>query len=397
MRLLVAHDHRFHHGPKGELYTRGSFPAAVWDRYLDHFDEVTVVARDGGPLPPGASLSRSDRDHVSFEFLPSLASLGQLLFRSPDLEKRMRSAVEGVDAVVARLPSEIGLLAVRHARALGKPYAVEVVGCAWDGYWNNGALAARLYAPVVFMRTRSAIASAPFALYVTSSWLQQRYPSSGEQVSASNVALMPLTGDDLKRREARLAALAGGQAPVIGTIASLHTQSKGIQTALGALADLHRGGLDLTYRVLGPGPIEPWRDLAARLGVSHLVQFDGTREAGEEVSRWLDQIDIHLQPSFQEGLPRATIEAMSRGVACIGSTCGGLPELLPPERLHKPGDVATLGRHLRALATNPAAIAEASRRDREVAGHHSPGALQARRSDFYAKLHERALAARRAG
>ena len=52
MRLLFAYDHRFFRGPGGEVHTSGAFPAWVWDRYLDHFDEVTVIARDGGPVPP---------------------------------------------------------------------------------------------------------------------------------------------------------------------------------------------------------------------------------------------------------------------------------------------------------------------------------------------------------
>jgi glycosyltransferase involved in cell wall biosynthesis len=188
------------------------------------------------------------------------------------------------------------------------------------------------------------------------------------------------------RREARLAALAAGEPPVLGTIGTLRVKYKGIQTAIGALSRLRSRGLDLSYRVLGPGPAEPWERMASKFGVGDLVHFNGTRRAGPEVCSWLDGIDIYLQPSFTEGLPRGMIEAMSRGAACIGSTRGGIPELLPPERLHKPGDSAGLAAIVARLANDPAAISEASERDREASLQFDAELLRKRRSDFYARL-----------
>lgn len=188
------------------------------------------------------------------------------------------------------------------------------------------------------------------------------------------------------RRDARLAELANGRRPTLGTIASLRVRSKGIQTAFAALAMLRRSGFEYEYRVLGPGDTRVWRELAEKLGVGDLVQFDGTREAGAGVQQWLNNIDIHLQPSFQEGLPRATIEAMNSGSACIGSTCGGIPELLPAERLHKPGDVAGLCGIIGWLATDPDAVAQASRIDREAARAFDPRTLVARRRELFGLL-----------
>src|SRR5699024_6121027 len=48
----------------------------------------------------------------------------------------------------------------------------------------------------------------------------------------------------------------------------------------------------------------------------------------DQVFNWLDTIDIYVQPSRQEGLPRAVIEAMSRGLPAIGAKTAGIPELL---------------------------------------------------------------------
>lgn len=390
MRLLFAHDHRFLRGPSEEVYSTGTFPAQVWDRFLEHFDEVHVVARDGGAAEEGARLARADREGVGFEFLPSLGSLRQLTLGSAEGNERMLAAVHSSDAVVARLPSEIGLLAIKYARQLGKPFAIELVGCAWDSYRTNGAPVARLYAPLAYARTRAAVATAPLVLYVTRSWLQRRYPTVGKSCSASNVALESMDAAGRRSRDRRLSQLQSGARPVLGTIGTLWTKYKGVQTAIEALARLRSAGIDLTYRVLGPGPIEQWQALAREFGVGDLVHFDGTRSAGTDVCRWLDEIDIYLQPSFTEGLPRGVIEAMSRGAVCIGSKRGGIPELLPPERLHKPGDARGLSSLVRQLATNPAAIAEVSRMDRETSQRFGAKLLKKVRSGFYAQLRDEA-------
>jgi glycosyltransferase involved in cell wall biosynthesis len=385
MRLLFVHDHRFYRDDSGAVFTSGSLPAEIWDRYLAHFDSVHVVGRDGGRLPADAKYALSSRPGVTFDLVGNV-TYGQLILGSRSLRDRIRSDVDACDAAVLRLPSELGFMAAAQCRKAGKPYAVEMVGCAWDAMRNHGSWSAWLYAPVFYLRTRRALRQSPLTLYVTSRWLQQRYPTRGKAYSASDVEIEPMSKQQLQSRQGRIGQVANGQPPELGTVASLRIRSKGIQTALAALEALRKEGLELRYRVLGPGDSSPWMALADQHGVADLVWFDGVRPAGEGVREWLDAIDIHLQPSFQEGLPRATVEAMSRGAACIGSTCGGIPELLPPERLHDPGDVAGLAQRIRALATNPDMLARASARDLETSSAFQPQRLAAIRSEFLADL-----------
>jgi glycosyltransferase involved in cell wall biosynthesis len=385
MRLLFVHDHRFYRDDSGAVYTAGSLPTDVWDRYLAHFDSVRVIGRDGGLLPAGASFARTSRPRVTFDLIP-VQGYGQLILGPKHIRQQIRANVEACDAAIVRLPSELGFMTAAECRKIGKPYAVEVVGCAWDGMRNHGSWFGRIYAPLFYQRTRRALRKAPLALYVTAKWLQQRYPAGGKSYGASDVEIAPMSSEELQARQARLARIADGGLPELGTVASLRIRSKGIQTALAALEILRKNGLDLRYRVLGPGDAAPWIALAEQHGVADLVSFEGVRPAGEGVRRWLDGIDIHLQPSFQEGLPRATVEAMSRGAACIGSTCGGIPELLPSERLHDPGDVSALARRIESLATDAAALAEASRHDLQTSRLFEPQRLATIRSEFLAEL-----------
>ena len=55
----------------------------------------------------------------------------------------------------------------------------------------------------------------------------------------------------------------------------------------------------------------------------------GRIPTGAPIFEFLDSLDLYLQFSRGgEGLPRALVEGMSRGCPAIGSTVGGIPELL---------------------------------------------------------------------
>lgn len=50
--------------------------------------------------------------------------------------------------------------------------------------------------------------------------------------------------------------------------------------------------------------------------------------ASNEIATFLAQSHLHIHPSHTEGLPNSIIEAMSSGLACIGTNVGGVPELI---------------------------------------------------------------------
>lgn len=62
--------------------------------------------------------------------------------------------------------------------------------------------------------------------------------------------------------------------------------------------------------------------------------------------------EVYVQPSLVEGLGLSLQEAMFHGCACIGSDCGGIPELISNSSvgvLFHPGDVKHLSRELATL------------------------------------------------
>ncbi|HJV42151.1 glycosyltransferase [Caulobacter sp.] len=349
MKLLFSVDHRFEIGADGAVYTLGGkYPYRLWQEYLEAFDEVVVVCRGGPMTSPIERLSLSSGSRV--RHVPVGGRRGvKRLSELANLQKTLAPLVLASDAVVARLPGELGSAACDLARRNERPYLAEVVASAWDALWGHGSLAAKAYAPILEHRTAKVVARAPLARYVTEAFLQKAYPTAGRTFVASNVALAPIDSGVAVDRDARIRSTPSPL--VFGTIGSLVSRMKGVHTALEALAAQRNSLPPFLYHVLGEGDPAPYRALAERLGLSSQVRFDGVLPAGPAVMAWLDGVDIYLQPSFQEGLPRALIEALSRGCLAAASTAGGTPELLPPARLHRPGDVTQLGRLILDVAT----------------------------------------------
>lgn len=359
-RWIFAHDSWFT-GRGTDVYVMDALGPDVWARYLRHADELTVLARDLPPESRHLARTLSSGPGITFQLCPSISGVGaQLRGRGPAKEVA-RETVAVADGVIARLPSEYGLLAAFEAQRTGKPWLVEMAGCPFDGLWNHGSWQGKLYAPIMAARTRRAVARAPFVTYVTNEFLQQRYPNRvGTQIACSDVEIDTPSEAVIRQRLERVEQRRN---PVkLGLIGTLKTRFKGIQTVFAALARLWEQVPPIEFHVLGVGDPAPWIAEAESYGVGDVVYFNALRKPGAEVMEWLDDVDLYLQPSFQEGLPRATVEAMSRGCPALGSTCAGIPELLNNECLIKPGDDS----HLACLIAKAVNDGEWQKREAEA-------------------------------
>jgi glycosyltransferase involved in cell wall biosynthesis len=124
--------------------------------------------------------------------------------------------------------------------------------------------------------------------------------------------------------------------------------------------------------------------LAQKCDLQAQVHFLGQLTAGAAVREQMDCADLFLLPSLTEGLPRALIEAMARGVPCVGSSVGGIPELLEPEDMVPPGSVEQLADKIQTIVTDPARMARMSRQNLKRADTFRKELLESRQSAFYA-------------
>ena len=384
MKAVFIHNNIYRTDPEGRTYSsEPQFGSETWPRYLDVFERLTVVGRLS-PFRPGEDPERftlSECEGVCFRFLPNLSGPIRVFTRRSRARRELKAILSDADAVIIRGTGETVQLAARMARRLGKPVAAEVVGCAWDALWNYGNWQGKVLAPINFLRARRMIANAPFAIYVSHSFLQRRYPNKGHTAVASNVQIEEPNRAVLERRLRRIAT--PPSPVVIGLIGSLKHRYKGVHVALRALARARDQLPTFEFRVLGPGDPAPWRSMAEDLGVAGVTRFCGTLPSGEPVLNWLDEVDLYIQPSFQEGVPRAMIEAMSRGCPALGSSAGGIGELLDAGFLHRPGDARRFAEHIINILGDRERQVTAARRNFEVSGRYSIVVLSARRQAFW--------------
>lgn len=250
--------------------------------------------------------------------------------------KKIFDLVKECDMFFLRIPSVVSDMTAEECLRQNKYYLVEVGGCAWDSYWNHGILG-KIVAPSMFYNQKKTVRNASFATYVTEEWLQRRYPTNGASVVASNVYLNYFDDSNIERRIDKDKSCTDRKYR-IGTIASVDVRYKGQEYIIRALAKLKQKGIVLEYDLVGAGNPKFVLSLAERLGVSKQIHILGVK-LHDDIWSWLDTVDIYAQPSKQEGLPRAVIEAMNRGCLAIGSNVAGIPELLEDDMIFKSGSV----------------------------------------------------------
>lgn len=381
MKAIFVHDHPFY--SDGSLYYSDKLPYGTWQRYLEHFDELTVFARLSADAACLEKQPLSSGPKVRFLFGQNISSLNGVLNVRRAEKRRLERLVVDHDAVISRLPSEYGLLAVAIAKKIGKPYIIEVVGCPWDALWNYGSLKPKVYAPFLTMRMKRAVAEAGCVSYVSQDFLQNRYPAKDNAIVAaiSNVEISESSDSILVKRIGRIKQ--NKPKVIFGLIGSLKTRYKGVHTAINALSLLSSHLFDFELHVLGSGEIEPYKKMAEKLGIAEKIFFDGTLPSGIAVSNWLDKIDVYLQPSFQEGVPRALIEAMSRGCPSLASSAGGIPELLDEGCTFKPGDVKLLANLLKLKSCDISWREVQAIRNFKISKKYSKNILDNRRTKLF--------------
>ncbi|MEP5253964.1 MAG: glycosyltransferase family 4 protein [Winogradskyella arenosi] len=109
------------------------------------------------------------------------------------------------------------------------------------------------------------------------------------------------------------------------SIGRLHWK-KGFEDTLEALAILKQQPLEFEYTIIGDGPeLESILFTIHQLQLQDCVTLKG-KLLPEDVKQCLQQSDVYLQYSKQEGFCNAVLEAQAMGCLCVVSDAEGLPE-----------------------------------------------------------------------
>ena len=315
---------------------------------------------------------------------PNILSLKGLIVNRNECKKILRKEIEASDYVIARLPSMIGNMSINLAKKLNKPYLIEMVGCPWDAFWNY-SLKGKLFAPIMTYMTRKRVKNAPYVLYVTKEFLQKRYPTKGKNINCSNVILNNLNKENLKIRKEKIYNDKEESVKIIATTAAVDVRYKGQEYVIKAIKKLKDQGKIFQYWLIGGGDNSYLKNLAEKYEIENQVEFLGSLPH-EKVFEKLKNVDIYIQPSKQEGLPRALIEAMSIGCLCIGEKTGGIPELLDKNYVVRKGKVSDIVNKLKNIETKE--LLQQAEVNIKKSNEYDAEVLKKRRNNFYKQFSE---------
>jgi glycosyltransferase involved in cell wall biosynthesis len=383
MHCIIAQDNRFVLN-QGRPASFNTFYERFGQRYLDVFDSVTLLGR----LFPIEDPTAKPIEGPGVTFVPMPAYTGplQYLGKRWEIKARVRLAYSSKSALIIH-PSTAGSALLDECKTNGHPYAIEVGADPYD-ILAPGSIKhplRPLLRQILPRRLQHDCAMACAAMYVTKTALQKRYPCPSYSVGISDVVLS--SSDRVEHPRVFSPQQTKFSFIMIGSLEQLY---KAPHIVIEAIAICVKQGLDLCLNIVGEGKHRS--ELVAqadRLNIGERVCFLGKLPAGEAILTQLDQADIFIMPSFQEGLPRAMVEAMARGLPCIGSTVGGIPELLLAEDLVPPGDVNALAAKIRETVTSPDRMMQMSARNLETAKNYTEDVLRHQRINFYQIVKEK--------
>lgn len=332
MQLLYISTFMFHKD-ENQIYGLPSCSDSFFEKYLDVFDSVLVLGEQPKTYLNYSSFVKIQNQKIQVEVLPSNTRPTDFC-NDGQLKKILTKKIETADAILIKPASRRGMMAIKIAERLHKPYMIEMTGDIHNALLQNPSRIKKLYAPILYSQIKKAIRNCEFGLYVSKDYLQGKYPIKGRMCGCSDVVLEPSSAEVLDRRIEKIDSMKEGDIINLALVGFYQGNGKGVDTAIRALSRLPER---YQLSILGNGTEEnrqKWYRYADEHSVSaDRIHFPAPLPSAEAVLNWLDGYDFFVFPTRSEGLSRAVVEAMSRGLPCFATNICTMPELLPSECL----------------------------------------------------------------
>lgn len=339
-----------------------------------HFNNIIFVARNNPYEQSGNEICEKHEVHL----VDSITNIKNIIKNYLKLDNILEDVIKRSDIVMCFGIN--GYFAYKKALKYKKPIIAYIGGCVYDTLINMNSKLKRAFAPIVMLMIKEMVRNATYVHYVDK-YLIEKYPTNGKYLICPSVKINVEDGAFEKRKRK---IENQPERIVIGLIGYTYNRIKGIDTAIKALKLLgHRYKL----QVVGRGD-HSWLDnLASTLGVEKQVEFLGVLPRNI-IFNWLDTIDIYIQPSITEGMPRATIEAMSRACPIVSSDVGGLSSIINKKFMIKPGNYHELANKIKLLTQNKTIMLETAKENFEISQKYDLDILDKKRNQFYKMIED---------
>lgn len=382
--VVVTSEFRFITCANGFIWTDGQYDNEFWQRYLDVFSHVYIVARTSFVNEPEDNWKRVDCEQVKLLPLPHYIGPFGMLKNIFKIRRGLKKVSTMNASFILRVPSIIGTFLFKELENCSKKYAVEVVGDPEEVFSKRSSMhiLRSLFKWYFSKALKLQVAKACGASYVTKRTLQEKYPVNVSSFTThySSIQLPESFFEfPIERTFSKIRKLL--------FIGSLEQRYKGLHVLLSALATYKKQGGTFVLNIIGEGrEIDEYKAQSEALGLSAEVFFIGAVSTMHEIGQHFLDSDLFILPSLTEGLPRVVIESMACGVPCIATRVGGIPELLPRDCLVDANDDKQLADKIRDFLSKPDKMYSFARLNRKNAQEYKSSELVSRRKEFYINL-----------
>ena len=383
--LFIQGGSRVRKCKNGSFYVDGNFNNDIWKRYKSYCDDLTVILREKSEFYDENDikdkLNNIDTNLINLVLVEDVYKPKKNFLNlkmKKKIKKQIESAVIASDKIIIRsIGNFYTNTALKYCKKYNKDYLIEVTGFAFEGLWYH-SLYGKLVAIPREIKLKKSIKNAPYAVYVTEKALQKRYPCEGKTLGCSDVELIDMDKNNVIEKTNKLNK--NGKLK-LGTAAFLDVKWKGQKDVIKALHKLKKAGYDnFTYELIGAGNKAYLEGFIEKYNLKENVRILGVKKR-EEVFEWLKTVDVYVQPSYQEGLCRAIVEAMSMGCPVIASNAGGNAELIDKKMIYPKGNVKMLFEIL--MRINKKLLCDQVNNNFEKAHAYQKELLNKKRDNFY--------------
>lgn len=374
-----------------EKWALPSCSDTFFEKYLSVFDSVRVLGEKVKTYLDKSALVKMKNPNIDVCILP--ANTNPKDFKNDlILKKNLIHEISNASAILIKPSSRRGMMAIKIAEKLKKPYMIEMTGDIHNALMQNPNRLKRMYAPILYKQIRNAISNCEYGLYVSESYLQQKYPIKGKMCGCSDVVLEKSDKQILSKRIEKIDQMQTDAIIKLALVGFYQGNGKGVDTALRAMARLPE---NFQLSVLGNGTEEnrkKWYAYAMENNVSvERLHFPEPLSSSQEVLKWFDGFDFFVFPTRSEGFGRVVAEAMSRGMPCFATNICTMPELLSAECLFELDDDKRLAELILAYCNDKKIMKKNAVMNFENAQKYDIDVLREKRNKFLVEFKEYCL------
>lgn len=387
-RLLFVTDHVYYECD-GEVYDTFGFNYEFFAPYLEVFEKVDVLCRLKS-VEDSTGLVKSSGDRLEFHGTPAVHGV-KWFIDSMKYFRPFAKLIDGVDAICYRIPATAAwnVHLINQRRKQPKPHIFEFVGDPLESLLSvdDGRIKRQimlLAGRVHGQRMKAIVQSAKTGSYVSASHLQSLYPPPAN-VNTKAISSIRLNEEYILDSPRELPPL--NPIRIVEVASFVIPKNQAYLIRIGSV--LKEKGYPIELHFVGTGAEhESARALVNQLNMNDDVVFHNQVTGFDNIVRILDSCHIFCLPSYSEGVPRSMIEAMARGLVCVGTPIGGIVELIDKAHTFPLDDVEHATQFFAQLIDHSDTWMEIGERNIQKAREYGQSVLGPRRIVMYTELRD---------